>query len=31
MQFTSIEPLESIMRLIDEYTNLILPQITQEE
>ncbi|KML70150.1 DUF2589 domain-containing protein [Pectobacterium peruviense] len=31
MQFTSIEPPESIMRLIDEYTNLVLPRITQEE
>ncbi|KFX06120.1 hypothetical protein KP22_09725 [Pectobacterium betavasculorum] len=31
MQFTALPPPESIMRLIDEYTNLILPQITQEE
>ncbi|MDX6916171.1 DUF2589 domain-containing protein [Pectobacterium carotovorum] len=31
MQFTALEPPESIMRLIDEYTNLVLPQITQEE
>ncbi|GKW16476.1 hypothetical protein PEC301937_24250 [Pectobacterium carotovorum subsp. carotovorum] len=31
MQFTALDPPESIMRLIDEYTNLILPRITQEE
>ncbi|ACT11636.1 MULTISPECIES: DUF2589 domain-containing protein [Pectobacterium] len=31
MQFTALEPPESIMRLIDEYTNLVLPKITQEE
>ncbi|RYC47146.1 DUF2589 domain-containing protein [Pectobacterium zantedeschiae] len=31
MQFTAIEPPESIMRLIDEYTNLVIPRITQEE
>lgn len=31
MQFTALPPPESILRLIDEYTNLILPQITQEE
>lgn len=31
MQFTTLDPPESIMRLIDEYTNLVLPRITQEE
>ncbi|RJL30603.1 DUF2589 domain-containing protein [Pectobacterium polaris] len=31
MQFTALDPPESIMRLIDEYTNLVLPRITQEE
>ncbi|MBN3081892.1 DUF2589 domain-containing protein [Pectobacterium polaris] len=31
MQFTALAPPESIMRLIDEYTNLILPRITKEE
>lgn len=31
MQFTALEPPESLMRLIDDYTNLVLPQITQEE
>lgn len=31
MQLTALNPPESIMRLIDEYTNLVLPQITQEE
>ncbi|MBQ4772976.1 DUF2589 domain-containing protein [Pectobacterium versatile] len=31
MQFTALDPPESIMRLIDEYTNLILPKITKEE
>lgn len=31
MQFTALEPPESLMRLIDNYTNLVLPQITKEE
>ncbi|WP_437214676.1 DUF2589 domain-containing protein [Pectobacterium sp. LFLA-215] len=31
MQFTALEPPESLMRLIDDYTNLVLPKITQEE
>ncbi|PVY72165.1 DUF2589 domain-containing protein [Pectobacterium versatile] len=31
MQFTALDPPESIMRLIDEYTNLILPKTTKEE
>ncbi|PLY37102.1 DUF2589 domain-containing protein [Pectobacterium aquaticum] len=31
MQFTALDPPESIMRLIDEYTNLVIPKITQEE
>ncbi|MBE5214317.1 DUF2589 domain-containing protein [Pectobacterium sp. A535-S3-A17] len=31
MQFTTLDPPESIMRLIDEYTNLVIPKITQEE
>lgn len=31
MQFTVLEPPESVMRLIDEYTNKIIPRLSEEE
>lgn len=31
MQFTVLEPPESVMRLIDEYTNKIIPRLSEKE